>query len=138
MGYGHSWSAFGDLPDAFLVSVRQVVAHVGWTLDDVIRDGARVLIVSPPGYVLMELGNEPGSCATGGGLTDTVVVAVLALASHFGLTTVRSDGDRFDWEDRVAWAREVTGLDVAVPKTIREPQYAPGFDDEVIDDDIPF
>lgn len=135
MGYGHGWSAFSDLPDAFVIAVRQVLTHVGWALNDVTRDGARMLIVTPPGgYELMTLGNAPGACATGGGFTDTVVVAVLTLAAHFGLTTVHSAGDRSDWEERVAWARNVTGLNLQIPATIREVE---GVEDES-DDDIPF
>lgn len=126
MGYTHYWRNVkrGPFPQGFLRATRAVIAQTyNLGLRDVRVTQRSVFFNGDYETFVFEPGEEFGFCKTAARPYDVVVVAVLALAAHYGLAEVSSDGEPADWQAGVALARSAGGIaDVMVPDGVAHPE----------------
>lgn len=125
MGYAHYWRNVkrGPFPREFLRATRAVIAQTYYLkLTDVRVTQRSVFFNGTHETFVFEPGEEFGFCKTAAKPYDVVVVAVLALAAHYGLAEVSSDGEPSDWAAGIALARSASGIaDVDVPDGVARP-----------------
>lgn len=70
-----------------------------------------------------QYGGKWAFCKTAYKHYDIYVTACLLVLSHFGLADISSDGREPDWSEGLEIAKQVTGLDLVVPESIRSRDY---------------
>ena len=141
MGYTHYWSPSVALHDAgraeAFKNCAKVIAAAGRDIAfesdepkkrpvcDVDSGLIRFNGIGEDGHetFYFQYGGPWSFCKTNNKHYDIYVTACLLVLNHFGLADISSDGDCYDWESGTICAKEVTGLNIVVPESIRSRDY---------------